>query len=56
MLSGFQPNQSSHVLSRKHLVSVLKQDSKSFETDDIVDFSSYKKGKELLTEKYKITF
>ena len=27
----------------------------SFETDDIVDFSSFKKGKELL-EKYKVNF
>ena len=27
----------------------------SLETDDIVDFSSYKKGKEILT-KYKINF
>ena len=27
----------------------------SFETDDIIDFSSYKKGKEILT-KYKIKF
>ena len=39
------------------LMSGLEEEFKiTLETDDIVDFSSYKKGKELLTEKYKITF
>jgi acyl carrier protein len=28
----------------------------TFETDDIIDFSSFKKGKEILTNKYKISF
>tara|TARA_S200000501_G_C20584501_1_gene638751 strand:+ start:377 stop:619 length:243 start_codon:yes stop_codon:yes gene_type:complete len=28
----------------------------TFETDDIIDFSSFKKGKEILTNKYKIIF
>lgn len=27
-----------------------------FETDDIIDFSSYKKGKEILSKNYKIEF
>ena len=26
----------------------------TFETDDIIDFSSYQKGKEILKEKYKV--
>lgn len=26
------------------------------ETDDIVDFSSYEKGKEILSEKYEVSF
>ena len=38
------------------LISALEEEFKiSFETDDIIDFSSYKKGKEIL-EKYKIKF
>ena len=28
----------------------------TFEMDDIIDFSSYKKGQEILTKKYKINF
>mgnify|MGYP000541784856 CR=1 FL=1 len=28
----------------------------SLETDDIIDFSSYKKGKEILTSKYGVKF
>ncbi len=28
----------------------------TFETDDIIELSSFKKGKEILTKKYKITF
>ena len=28
----------------------------TFETDDIIDFSSFRKGKEILTNKYKIIF
>ena len=28
----------------------------SFETDDIIDFSSYKKGKQILTDRYKVEF
>ena len=27
----------------------------TFETDDIIELSSFKKGKEILTKKYKIT-
>ncbi len=39
------------------LMSGLEEEFKiTLETNDIIDFSSYKKGKELLTEKYKITF
>ena len=39
-----------------NLISNLEEDFKiSLETDDIVDFSSFKKGKEIL-EKYKISF
>jgi len=26
------------------------------ETDDIIDFSSYEKGKEILSEKYEVSF
>jgi len=38
------------------LISSLEENFKiSFETDDIVDFSSYKKGKEIL-KKYNIDF
>jgi len=38
------------------LISALEESFDiSFETDDIVDFSSFKKGKELL-EKYKVNF
>ncbi len=38
------------------LISALEEEFKiSFETDDIIDFSSYKKGKEIL-EKYKVKF
>ncbi len=37
------------------LIAALEESFKiSFETDDIVDFSSYKKGKEIL-EKYKVS-
>ena len=28
----------------------------TFETDDIIDFSSFKKGKEILSNKYKVNF
>ena len=28
----------------------------TFETDDIIDFSSYKKGQEILSKKYNIEF
>ena len=28
----------------------------TFETDDIIELSSFKKGKEILTNKYKIVF
>jgi len=39
------------------LVSALEDEFKiSMETDDIVDFSSYIKGKEILSSKYKIKF
>ena len=38
------------------LIAALEENFKiSFETDDIVDFSSYKKGMEIL-EKYKVSF
>tara|TARA_B100001123_G_C14808149_1_gene827225 strand:- start:60 stop:296 length:237 start_codon:yes stop_codon:yes gene_type:complete len=38
------------------LISDLEDKFKiTFETDDVVDFSSYKKGKEIL-KKYKISF
>lgn len=39
------------------LISGLEESFKiTFETDDIIDFSSYKKGQEILTKKYKINF
>ena len=28
----------------------------TFETDDIIDFSSYKKGQDILSKKYKVNF
>ena len=28
----------------------------TFETDDIIDFSSFKKGQEILSKKYSINF
>ena len=43
-------------IGHMNLISNLEEDFKiSLETDDIVDFSSFKKGKEIL-EKYKISF
>ena len=43
-------------IGHMNLISALEEDFKiSFETDDIVDFSSFKKGKEIL-KKYKISF
>ena len=39
------------------LMSELEEEFKiTLETDDIIDFSSYKKGMELLNSKYKIIF
>lgn len=39
------------------LMSELEEEFKiTLETDDIIDFSSYKKGIELLNSKYKIIF
>jgi acyl carrier protein len=39
------------------LMSALEEEFKiTLETDDIIDFSSYKKGMELLNSKYKIIF
>ena len=39
------------------LMSALEEGFKiTLETDDIIDFSSYKKGIELLNSKYKIIF
>ena len=39
------------------LMSALEEEFKiTLETDDIIDFSSYKKGIELLNSKYKIIF
>jgi len=39
------------------LMSGLEEEFKiTLETDDIIDFSSYKKGMELLKEKYNISF
>mgnify|MGYP001220397512 FL=1 len=43
-------------IGHMNLISELEEDFKiTFETDDIVDFSSFKKGKEIL-KKYKISF
>lgn len=37
------------------LIADLEEEFKiTFETDDIIDFSSFAKGKEILKEKYKI--
>ena len=39
------------------LISALEEEfSISVETDDIIDFSSYKKGKKILADKYNIKF
>jgi len=39
------------------LMSALEEEFKiTLETDDIIDFSSYKKGMELLSSKYKVIF
>lgn len=39
------------------LISALEEAfSISIDTDDIIDFSSYKKGKEILSNNYKIDF
>ena len=39
------------------LVSSLEENfSITFETDDIIDLSSYEKGKEILSKKYKVLF
>ena len=39
------------------LMSALEEEFKiTLETDDIIDFSSYKKGIELLSSKYKVKF
>ena len=44
-------------ISHMTLMSGLEEEFKiTLETDDIIDFSSYKKGIELLKEKYKISF
>ena len=43
-------------IGHMNLISALEEKfNVSFETDDIVDFSSFKKGKEIL-KKYKISF
>ena len=43
-------------IGHMNLISNLEEDFKiSLETDDIVDFSSFKKGKEIL-KKYKVSF
>tara|TARA_B100001059_G_C17636844_1_gene477283 strand:+ start:410 stop:646 length:237 start_codon:yes stop_codon:yes gene_type:complete len=43
-------------IGHMNLISNLEEDFKiSLETDDIVDFSSFNKGKEIL-KKYKISF
>jgi acyl carrier protein len=43
-------------IGHMNLISALEENFKiTFETDDIVDFSSFKKGKEILS-KYKIKF
>ena len=39
------------------LISAIEEEFKiSVETDDIIDFSGYKKGKEILSSKYNIKF
>ena len=39
------------------LISGLEESfSITFETDDIIDFSSYKKGQDILSKKYKVNF
>jgi len=39
------------------LISELEENfSITFETDDIIDFSSFKKGQKILSEKYNIEF
>ena len=39
------------------LISSIEEEFKiSIETDDIIDFSGYKKGKEILSQKYNIKF
>ena len=39
------------------LISELEDKFKiTFETDDIIDFSSFKKGQEILSKKYKVDF
>jgi len=39
------------------LISNIEEKFKiTFETDDIIDFSSFKKGKEILNLKYKVNF
>jgi len=39
------------------LISGLEESfSITFETDDIIDFSSFKKGQEILSKKYNINF
>ena len=39
------------------LISSIEEEFKiSIETDDIIDFSGYEKGKEILSQKYKINF
>mgnify|MGYP000870949923 FL=1 len=39
------------------LISGLEESFKiTFETDDIIDFSSFKKGQEILSKKYKVDF
>ena len=43
-------------IGHMNLISSLEESFKiSFETDDIVDFDSFKKGKEIL-KKYKVSF
>lgn len=39
------------------LISGLEESfSITFETDDIIDFSSYKKGQDILSKKYNVNF
>jgi|TARA_B100001750_G_C15435863_1_gene560870 acyl carrier protein len=39
------------------LISSIEEEFKiSIETDDIIDFSGYKKGKEILSQKYNVKF